>query len=474
MPSCSVRFRRSLGCPKLIAILILSVLATSPSYAALRSRCRSACSAALRANCSEGRRVERKRCRGAIVRNCVQSARRCSKDDRRECTLAACGATTVSTTSTTLLDATSTTSTSRPGSTTTTSTFIPSTTTTLPAGPMLRILRSLTSDDPGLELLALAGQSGAISPDGRHVYLAGGSNDTLGQPTGGALMAFSRDSSSGELTLVQTLREPFPGRVYLSSPFVSLDGLRVYVTSGTIILVFSRDPVSGGLTPLTQAGGAGLFATDYVVSPDGRDVYASGSLSDINHLRWSGDDLQHASYYDLQFPGDTWGAGASLSPDGRWLYVFQGYALPFQILARNADTGTLAHVQSLPGYPALRVGQHLYVHDGNGSTGVYEQDPETGLANRQGSFRDDLIPGPNGPIYVGRLVPSYDESLIFTEYYLGLAILRRNVVSGVLSFASATEFGDQPRCIIPSPDGRHVYTCGGFVDRVFRILGYDE
>ena len=150
----------------------------------------------------------------------------------------------------------------------------------------------------------IAGLSGAwgvaMSPDQQHLYVAGSVD--------GAIVLFTRDEVSGELTYTAAYRQGdanqsgeltrrFDG---LNGPIavsVSPDGQRVYVTGQeqgnpdkiSTLAVMRRDPADGSLSfmeiqrstatvPVTGIGGVVHIA----VSPDGKDLYSAGL--DDNHI----------------------------------------------------------------------------------------------------------------------------------------------------------------------------------------------
>ncbi|MGZ8520823.1 MAG: lactonase family protein, partial [Candidatus Binatia bacterium] len=121
-------------------------------------------------------------------------------------------------------------------------------------------------------------RSAAVSPDGRHVYVASaGSN---------AIAAFSRNATTGELTQLSGIAGCVSedgtggtcangkGLVGASSVAVSPNGRHVYVASSVsnAIAVFSRNPTTGELTQLSGIAGC--------VSEDG----TGGNCADGNGL----------------------------------------------------------------------------------------------------------------------------------------------------------------------------------------------
>jgi DNA-binding beta-propeller fold protein YncE len=139
-------------------------------------------------------------------------------------------------------------------------------------------------------------QAVAVSPDGRHVYVAAGSGST------GALTAYARDASTGALRplagesgCVSSTSAPACARgtavPFLVDVTVSPDGRTVYAISGggsdqaLGMTVFRRDPESGGIRELQcfspeQLDGcvhAPLQGPSAVrVTPDGRTAVVGG------------------------------------------------------------------------------------------------------------------------------------------------------------------------------------------------------
>jgi cysteine-rich repeat protein len=123
----------------------------------------------------------------------------------------------------------------------------------------------------------------AVSPDGGHVYAVSLVDD--------ALVAFSRDPSTGALSLLEIHRDGVAGVDGLDngeSVVVSPDGAHVYAAASGdhAVTAFRRDPTTGRLTFL-QAVRDGIDGVDglnnvhaIAVSPDGFRLVAAGSGDD--------------------------------------------------------------------------------------------------------------------------------------------------------------------------------------------------
>ncbi len=240
--------------------------------------------------------------------------------------------------------------------------------------------RSSTRDDcaPTRALLGpgpfLGSRAVAISPDGRHVYVASSTSD--------AVAILRRNSRTGTLTqasgaagciAAKGARGCASGRG-LNGPnsvAVSPDGRNVYVTSRTSddISVLRRNGSTGALTQLAGAAGCisgvaaapgcaagrALDGPDVVaVSPDGRNVYA-GSFFGNAVVTFTRDGSTGA----LTQPGDATGCiaaatagcasgialgapeGLAVSADGASVYVATAVGNAILTLARDASTGAL-------------------------------------------------------------------------------------------------------------------------------------
>ena len=213
----------------------------------------------------------------------------------------------------------------------------------------------------------------AVSPDGKHVYVAADSNPVLG---------FSRNASTGALTALSACGGPgvcWGTRAHYEpiGLTVSPDGANVYVvsSSSSILHVLARDATTGVLTPL--AGTAGCVsatgsdgnsggvcavgigmggASSVAVSPDGASVYVTGKSDDTVAVfarnASTGALTQLASTAGCVSETGSSGAcvdgraldGASdvvVSPDGSSVYVTSSFSNAVVVFARDASTGAL-------------------------------------------------------------------------------------------------------------------------------------
>jgi 6-phosphogluconolactonase (cycloisomerase 2 family) len=209
----------------------------------------------------------------------------------------------------------------------------------------------------------------ALSPDGAHVYVAGGGES--------AVTVFARNAGTGALTFVEVLRNGFANVEGLAGPrtlLVSPEGTHVYVGSADdAIVMFDRNMGTGELlfarVVRDDVGGIrGLTAlSDLAISADGDSLYATG-YSDDAVVRFTRDVNGNLNFVETEVGGRkgvTVGSplAMALSPDGRALYAIGG---ALTVFAREAPAGTLAYAGTFlaPFSAAGELspdGRHLYV-----------------------------------------------------------------------------------------------------------------
>ena len=193
----------------------------------------------------------------------------------------------------------------------------------------------------------------SVSPDGKHLYAAAWNES--------AVALFSRDPTTGALTFVTTSKDGVggvDGLLAARSVTVSSDGKHVYSASGgdNAVAGFSRNPTTGVLTFVTTSkdgvggvdglGGA-LVAT---VSPDGKHVYVTGDTDDavaaFSRNSTTG-ALTFVDFYKDGVGGVDGLNGAfpvSVSPDGDHVYIGGDTDDAVAVFSRNSTTGALTFV----------------------------------------------------------------------------------------------------------------------------------
>lgn len=359
-------------------------------------------------------------------------------------------------------------------------------------------IQVLTDGVGGIDGLA-ANRWVEVSPDGRNLYAAGQGDDSLA--------VFARDRASGRLEEIQVVTQGVDGADGLggvSSVAVSPDGRSLYTTATFegAVGVFDRDPATGRLA-FRQVLREGIevpvglrFAVWVRVSPDGRNVYATGffddavvgfrrdpadgTLAPIQVLRDGVDGIEH---FDGVFP-------LVLDRGGRNVYVGAFLDNAVTVLERDPVTGLLAPVQVLEDDAGgvdglLRVrglavsgdGRTLWTCSaGDDALVAFDRDPVSGrLAPRQALF--DPADGVDGITGANAVAESPDGSTLWTAAFqeAALGVFRVDPSGRRMDFVRAVRLADDsldgPISLSPSPDGRFLYAGSFFSGRlvVFRV-----
>jgi DNA-binding beta-propeller fold protein YncE len=279
-------------------------------------------------------------------------------------------------------------------------------------------IRSLPVLSALVAVIALGAPAGALSattpPPNRQPVSAHGS---LLQLPGANGCLVDRSQAGRGCTRVRALRGPAPllGSHALA---ISPDGRNVYVASSEshAIAVFARDSRTGALSQRSgaagciAAGGAGgcgrsvglVIPNSVVVSPDGRNVYAtslgSNAVLSFHRNRSTGALTQLGAgtgcIADATLPGCTVGRAldgpdaVTVSPDGKSVYVaaFAGSAIA--VFSRNPSTGALTQPSDTGGCVAE-------IPTAGCSTGLAVGDPEGVAVSPDGTNVYVAAPGSN-------------------------------------------------------------------------------
>ena len=335
----------------------------------------------------------------------------------------------------------------------------------------------------GFPSLEQANGSIRVSPDGHHIYLAGGSfsHTVLGEliPATGGVVTFSRDINTGRLSFVDAIVQGVDADNLIAGEHdISPDGEHVYVPAGLDaffggrrdLLVYKRDKLTGALSLIEEVIGlGGLVAT---VSPDGRNVYVLGGQTNLPDLHIF---TRNEADGTVKFLEKVSALVSSLdrprsvvvSQDGRNVYilVFEGRVITF---VRDQATGALTRSQitsvpndRLDSIVASSDGRHLYV--GSNSTcfgcGIYalSRDESTGDLT--------LIGQMPAQVDASGMAISPDGMELYVNYRV--QVLTRDAGTGVLTPSQIfTEGVDGvtgitgARALDVSPDGKNVYVTG--------------
>jgi 6-phosphogluconolactonase (cycloisomerase 2 family) len=202
------------------------------------------------------------------------------------------------------------------------------------------------------------GLSGArsviVSPDGNHVYTAGQYDNSIA--------VFSRDTSSGQLSFIEYHKDGVNGVDGLASArnvTISPDGKNVYATGwfDDAVVVFSRDEASGQLTFVEYqkdgiGGVDGLYTPSGVkVSPDGDHVYATGGFANTVVVFSRNAITGELTFIEKQKDGVNGVDGlksavsVTVSPDGSHVFVASHGDDAIAVFIRNKNSGQLTYME---------------------------------------------------------------------------------------------------------------------------------
>src|SRR5664279_3287353 len=191
-----------------------------------------------------------------------------------------------------------------------------------------------------------------VSPDGRNVYVANSGSNTVSQ--------YSRDTATGQLTpLSQATVAAGGGPIGIA---ISPDGNSVYAADSTTneLSQYSRDTETGQLTALSPEATvpAGNHPHDLAISPDGKSVYVAddaspGTVSQFTRTGSGTSGTLMAMSTATVAAGEAT-EGVVVSPDGKNVYATNEVTNNISQYSRNTETGELT---ALSLAPTIRAGK---------------------------------------------------------------------------------------------------------------------
>jgi 6-phosphogluconolactonase (cycloisomerase 2 family) len=340
----------------------------------------------------------------------------------------------------------------------------------------------------------------ALSPDGLHAYVTNPGADTL--------VVFKRDSDTGTLTFIDVQQNGVGGVDGLSGAFsgaVSPDGRSIYVASTRgQVAVFSRDP-STGLLSFVEAHSEGVGgvegldgAVQVAVSHDNKNVYVVGEESGAVVVFSRDSDTGELSFVEVLRDGIGGVAGldrvqaVTTSPDGKYVYTASNPGAKddaLVVFSRDAGTGALtfvkAHRDGIDGLDGLQGGSWVDVsQDGryiyvvgriDDAVAIFGREPNTGRLTFTGAHKADV----GGKPHAAALSPDGKHLYVVTDQADTILAFERSDSTGELTFVEMHTDNMQgvdglewANSVTLSPDGRHVYVAG-FDDRAVAIFARD-
>jgi autotransporter-associated beta strand protein len=335
----------------------------------------------------------------------------------------------------------------------------------------------------------------AASPDGKNLYVAGIQADSL--------VVFTRDTTTGALTYSTKFTDGaggIDGLDGIRSVVVSPDGKNVYATGSVddALVVFNRDTTTGALTYSTTFKDGvnnvnGLDGADTIaVSADGKSVYVTGGTDDAVAVFTRNTTTGALTYSTINDGANISGlnaaAGIAVSPDGKNVYATGGFDNSLVVFERDTTTGDLSYVDifqdGIDGVDGLAAAQSVIVSaDGkyvyvaglsDDAIAVFARDTTTGALTYVSMVKDgvDGVDGLDGA-YTLALSPDGESLYVASRYDLALAVFTRDTTTGALTYSTMFKNGfdgvdglDGASSVVVSADGKNVYVASDSSDAV--------
>ncbi|KAA0229865.1 T9SS C-terminal target domain-containing protein [candidate division KSB1 bacterium] len=333
----------------------------------------------------------------------------------------------------------------------------------------------------------------AVTPDGRFLYAV----EIINQ----SLLLFSRDTSTGEITLVESFRDSAFTSFYQTIPFVeynyelliSADGSHLYWLyspasnySDNVIAVFARDKQSGSIRKIQalKNGDANLggfkVPSSLAISPDGRFLYGAG-YNGYKVLVMARDQLTGQISFEKVYDTDSTRVGSWLastilvSPDGTSVYATNFGSSRLLVFTRNTEDGNLSLLDKIsqPGPRAILMsnsGSHVYLGR-NGDIAAFTRETESGQLNLTQVIDGSFTTAASltlCPIDLSILLSSENAVTIFGVDSIFGELTLSNKVS---NHFGGTDRLHVSRSVEVSPDGEFVYVGAQGDDAGINIFG---
>lgn len=334
-----------------------------------------------------------------------------------------------------------------------------------------------------------------LSPDGKHLYTASSTDD--------AVSVFSRDVVTGALSFVETHLDhskaggTIDGLLDAKRLTISGDGKHIYVPSSNddALVVFSRNSTTGTLTYIEThkdevAGIDGLNgAHEVAVSPDGLHVYIAGYVDDAVAVFSRNTTTGELTFVEVKKDGEGGVDGLNncrgifVAPNGNHVYVASATDDAIAVFSRNSTTGALTYVEhlknNLGGVEGLNGAYSVFVsHDdknvyvcsyNDDAVAVFTRNPTSGTLTYLESHKDDsqtggTIPSLNAARYA---TGTSDGAFVFvvSSSDHSICMFSRNTTNGALTYESCKTDGldgvdgiNAVRVIALSNDDKNIYT----------------
>lgn len=360
----------------------------------------------------------------------------------------------------------------------------------------LTFIQVLKDNEGGIERNTLRGANAlTISSDDNHIYVTGGNSFAYGR-----YAAFSRNKSTGLLTLIERMEDPFPD--IATSVSISGDGRSVYVTakfsfdSDETAVAFNRNQSTGRLTILPtvqQVLTTGVKSLKSVtISPDGKNVCFVSSNGFVTNLSRNTATGQLGQTYIETFTNGEGIDGlqglssVTFSPNDKNLYVTSANEDAVLTFDRSTVDGRLAFmdtkydddggISGLDGANSITVspdGNHIYATgESDNAVAAFDRNNSTGLLTFLEAHKDGKS-GVKGLRSAESVAISTDGKHLYVGgVFVGdnrlddaVTVFSRNLVTGRLTYVESINqtqvFFLNSNSIILSPDGGSVYSLGG-------------